>query len=556
MSDISGTNGNTSLGSTTYVSSSNLDSATLIESAVQQRLAPADRLEVEIAEEESRVAAYEEMQELSNAVASSVASLRNPDDGGEDAFGEKIAFLSSSSGSDPNNLLGVTVEGDAQLASYDLEIVQIAEAHKIASGDMASRDEALGLTGSFTLATEGATAAAIDVSADMSLDEIAAAINAESEDTGVSASVIKVSEGVFQLVLTADDTAKAISVTDNSGNVMQGLGVIQPDGTAANELRPPQSAIVRLDGVEITRDSNEIDDILDGVTFYLYGAEPGTTLQMDVESDLSTAIDDINGFVESYNAYRDFVLRNQEVGAEGEVSEDAILFGDTLLRNLTAQVSSILATGNDSDGISSLADIGITFDANNYLAVDNAALEEALVADLEGVQALFQFQMTASSNEIDVLRNGNGPAQQSFTLDIEVDAEGNAVSASVDGDGSLFTVDGNRLIGAEGTDYDGLVLVFTGDQSTSIDIEISRGLAERLYNSFSAYGNGDDGQIPAAIEAAEDGIEAMEQQVSDIERRAEDYRQRLIEYYAYLENQIAEANRLKDHLNVLFETDD
>ena len=48
----------------------------------------------------------------------------------------------------------------------------------------------------------------------------------------------------------------------------------------------------------------------------------------------------------------------------------------------------------------------------------------------------------------------------------------------------------------------------------------------------------------------------MEQQVSDIERRAEDHRQRLIEYYAYLENQIAEANRLKDHLNVLFETDD
>ena len=275
-----------------------------------------------------------------------------------------------------------------------------------------------------------------------------------------------------------------------------------------------------------------------------------------MEANLSAIIEDINTFVEDYNAYREFMLRQQEVGEEGEVSAEAALFGDALLRNLNSQVSSALTTYDDSATFSSLADIGLTFDENNYLVVDDTVLEEALLSDLDGVESLFQFQMTASSSDLEVLRNGTGPAEQSFTLDITVDAEGNVTSAAVGGDDSLFTVDGSRLTGAEGSAYEGLVLVFTGTQSASIDVEISRGIAEQLFNSFSAYGDSQEGQIQEIIESTEDNIEAMNDQVDDIERRAEDYRQRLIEYYAYLENQIAEANRLKDQLQALFGNDD
>ncbi len=555
MSDVSVVSG-TSSGSTTYVSTSNLDSEALIEAAVQQRLAPADRLEVEIAEEEAKVAAYEELQSLTSAAASSAGTLRNPDDGGADVFESKLAYVSSSNGTDPNSLVGVTVNEEAQAGSYDLEIVQTAEAQKVSGGDMASRDADLGLSGSFSIAAEGAAGATIDVTATMSLDEIAEAINAEAEATGVSASVIKVSDTAYRLVLSAEDTAKSISVSDTTGTVLQDLGLTLADGSFADELQAAQPAIIRLDGVEITRDDNEIDDILDGVTLYLYEAEVGTTLQVDVETNLSAIIEDINALVEDYNAYREFVLRQQEVGEEGEVSAEAALFGDTLLRNLNAQVSSALTSYDDTAALSSLADIGLTFDENNYLVVDDAALEEALLSDLEGVESLFQFQMTASSGDLEVLRNGSGPAEQSFTLDITVDAQGNVTSAAVGGDTSLFTVDGSRLIGAEGSPYDGLVLVFTGDQSTSIDVEISRGIAEQLYGSFAAYGDTQEGQIQEVIESAEDSIDAMSDQVLDIERRAEDYRQRLIEYYAYLESQIAEANRLKDQLQALFGNDD
>ena len=213
MSDVSVVSG-TSSGSTTYVSTSNLDSEALIEAAVQQRLEPADRLEVQIAEEEAKVAAYEELQSLTSAASSSIGTLRNPDDGGEDVFDSKLAYVSSSSGTDPNNLVGVTVDEAAQAGSYDVEIVQTAEAQKVSGGDMASRDGDLGLSGSFSISAEGGTDATIEVTATMSLDDIAEAINAESEATGVSASIVKVSDIAYRLVLSAEDTAKSIVVSD------------------------------------------------------------------------------------------------------------------------------------------------------------------------------------------------------------------------------------------------------------------------------------------------------------------------------------------------------
>lgn len=551
MSDVSATSS-----STTYITTSYLDSETLIEAAVAARLAPADRLDVKIEEAESEVAAYEELQSLGSTMESALVALTNPDDGSADAFEEKIAYLTTASGTDPASLLGVTVDEDAQAATYELEIVQTAEVHKIAGTEMSSNDEALGIAGTISLAVEGEDAASIEITADMSLEEIIEAINAESDTSGVIASVVKVGDDAYRLVLTAEDTAKEIVLTDDSGSVLQDLGVIDSSGAIADELQAAQSAIIRLDGIEITRDSNQIDDVLEGVTFYLYEAEAGTTLQMDMEADLSSVVEQIEAFVEAYNAYRDFVLTNQEVDDDGAVSDDAALFGDNLLRNLTTQVAAILNYSNGDGEIFSLADIGLTFDENNYLVLDSATLEEALATDSEAVRALLEFQMTASSSDIQMLRKGTGAAEQDFTLDITVDGDGTITGVSVGGDDSLFTVDGTRIIGVDGTAYEGLILVFTGDESASIDIELSRGIADQLVNCLSTYSDADDGLLQQAIDAEAENIEAMEERVSDIEQRAEAYRERLTEYYAYLETKIAEAERQQENLAALLDNDD
>lgn len=553
MSDVSSTTSSTS---TTYISTSNLDTEALIEAAVAQRLAPADRLEVEIEEAELEVAAYEELQGLGSAMESALSTLTNPDDGTTSAFDEKIAYLTSASGTDPGSLLGATVDEAAQAGSYKLEIVQTAEVQKVAGSEVASKNEALGIEGTISLAVEDGVASSIAITADMSLQEIAEAINGETEATGVVASVVKVGEDAYRLVLTAEDTAREIVLTDAAGTALQDLGVIDSGGGFVDELQAAQQAVIVLDGIEITRDSNEIDDVLDGVTLYLYEAEPGTTVQMDVETDLSSVVEQIEAFVEAYNAYRDFVLANQEVDDDGAVADDAALFADNLLRNLSAQVAAILSDSTDDEAISNLGDIGLTLDENNYLVLDSTDLEAALASDAEAVQALLEFQMTSSSSDLQLLRKGSATADQDFTLDIAVDASGNVTAVSVDGDDTLFTVDGTRIIGADGTAYDGMVFVFTGDESQSVDIEISRGIAEQLSNCLSTYTDGDDGLLQQAIEAKEENIEAMSTRASTVEERAEAYRARLTDYYAYLETKIAAAESMKENLAALLDNDD
>ena len=247
-------------------SSTTIDSSALIEAAVQAKLARATSIEDRIEVNSTRISAYQEMQSLLTAMQTSLGSLRNDigyDTASDNAFNDRAAYLTASGTRAADDLLGATIADGAATGSYTVEVLQTAAANKIGSASQADRSADLGSSGTLSLGLEGGEAVSVDISADMSLDEVAAAINAERETSGISASVIKVAEGSYMLLLTATETGKAIQAADADGGVLQSLGVIDGDGAVANELQAARDAILRVDGVEVSRDSNEIDDVID-----------------------------------------------------------------------------------------------------------------------------------------------------------------------------------------------------------------------------------------------------------------------------------------------------
>ncbi|OLF34356.1 hypothetical protein BTW00_13745, partial [Psychrobacter sp. C 20.9] len=83
---------------------------------------------------------------------------------------------------------------------YEIEVLQIATANKISSGNVVDSAAAQGITDTITLGVSGGTTKDISISSDMSLNDIAGAINGVTNDTGVRASVIKVGDNDFRLV--------------------------------------------------------------------------------------------------------------------------------------------------------------------------------------------------------------------------------------------------------------------------------------------------------------------------------------------------------------------
>jgi len=547
----------TTSSTTSYSQNRNdFDTTSLVEAAVADRLARADSLETKLSANEAKITAYQEMQDLLLTMQDSLQALRGDPSSsgkGDDVFLNRTGYLTSSTSTDADTLLSVTVEDGTDLTSHEIEIQQVAKAERLGGGTQSSRSDDLGWSGSFTLGTtlDGTSSSAtITVTDTMSLDDIVDAINAETTTTGVTASVIKVSDDEYMMVLTGSETAAEIDLADSDGSVLQQLGVIDDQGGKADVLQEAQSAKLVIDGVTIERSSNQIDDAVDGITLTLYKAETGNTLTLEVDNSLSDIKEQVQALVEAYNSFREFVLTNQATASDGTADDSAALFGDSTLRSISSQLQTALTSSIDE---ASLASLGITFDTDNNLELDEDTLDDALLNSLDDIQKLFTYQATTSSGNLSLLRHGDGPSAAEFTLDVTVDSSGDISAVSVDGDSSLFTFDAStgRIIGATGSDYEGLTFVFTGSASQSISVSLSQGIADRMWQAVETVADEYDGQLTDMIGDLEDADDKLQTRIDTIESNAESYRTYLLDKYARIEAKLAEAQSVLDLLDAI-----
>ncbi|MFS2014385.1 flagellar filament capping protein FliD [Azospirillum sp. CT11-132] len=514
-------------------SGTGIDYATLIEAKVNERLAKADRIDTKITANEAKITAYTDLQDKLQAVNDAIDGLRNRSvstGASSNLFGQRTAYVGG------DDVFSATVDDDTEVGTYSVVVQQLATKHKIAADAVGSKTDALGYSGSFTLQAADGSAVTIAMESDDSLTDLRDAINANKSTSGVTASIVQVSDSSYQLILTSNNTGEAISLTDGGDGVLSSLGLTDSDGTIKNELVAVQDAIVEIDGVTITRASNTIDDAIEGVTLNLYSASPDTAISMEVSTDLSSIKSAITSFVDAYNEYRDFVLTQQATTSDGTASSDATLFSDSLLRQIVRSVNSALNTSitTDDGTVLSMASLGISFNSSNELELDEDTLNSILSSNIDSVQQLLGLNMTSSSSQMSLLRYTNSASALSFTLDIVRGDDGNLTSASVDGDSSLFTVSGNRIIGATGTAYEGIVLVYSGN-SGSVDIDFSQGLADKLFGVIDDASAEYDSDLATAIDDLETRDSELESRSSDIKTKAETYRSTLTAYYAKLE---------------------
>lgn len=546
-----------SSGTTSYASTdvSSIDWDGLIEELYEAKLAAADTYQDKIDTNEAKISAYEDAEDLLSTLQDAAEALRAPTgtiDIADDVFLERSAYLTAVGDVDTDSTLGVTAESEATTGTYSLTIQQLATAQKVASGDMTSKSDDLGYSGSFDIGIDGGDSVTITVDETMSLADIAEAINDESDSTGVQATVLKVTDSSYQLILSTTDTGETISVTDTDGLLgSSGLGLLDDNGDFADELQASQDAIFTIDGVTLTRSSNEVDDAIDGLSLYLYATTgDGESITVEIEQNLSDIKDAITTFIDAYNAYREWALTQQETSTSGGAADDAVLFGDSTIRGINNSIASALNFSLDE---TSLATLGITFDENNYLEYDEDTLDSLLLSDPDAIEALFSYGFDSSSSDLQLLSRSN-EVTGTYTLDFTVDSDGNVTSVSVDGDDSLFTINGSLITGADGSDFEGLSLVYTGDSSEEITLTLTAGIAEKIYNVADAAIDSDDGTLVNLVDSLTDKDDDYQDQIDDITDRAETYKDNLTTRYATLQAKISVAQSTLDYLQALLDS--
>ncbi|RAI43750.1 flagellar filament capping protein FliD [Rhodoplanes roseus] len=562
MSTVSSTSSTTSATTSTSTSSAlsssstvkniTIDWDTLIEEGYQAKLTKADTVETKITTNQAKVSAYEQAQTLLQDLSDAADALRAPTGSSAsstDVFESRTAYLTANGSVTASDAVAVTVEDGSDIGSYDLAILQLATAHKVASDTQSSRTTDLGYDGVFSLTVEGGSTVTVTVDSGMTLNEIAEAINNTTDTSGVKAAVLQVSSGSYKLVLTAQDTGKTITAAAVSGDdVLQELGITGSDGAFANELQTAQDAIVELDGIEVSRDSNEIDDLVDGVTFHLYQTTPDdTSIAVEVGTNLSDVKTAVQTLVDAYNAYRDFAITQQTIGSDGTVSEDAVLYGDGTLKNISTDLSAALTT---MLGSKSMSTIGLSFDSDNKLELDTDVLDDALLDDLDTVKSLLSFQSSTTSSDLMLLTRGTS-TPSSITLDIQVDDTGTLSSASVNGDDTLFTIKDNRIVGNSGTIYAGLSFVYIGTTDQTVTFTSTTGIAELLYTTADTAADTTSGSLQTLVDRLTDQNTTLQDRVDLLTSRAESYKERITARYASYQAAISEAQATLSYLETL-----
>jgi flagellar hook-associated protein 2 len=173
-----------------------------------------------------------------------------------------------------------------------------------------------------------------------------------------------------------------LSVTRADGSTTS-LGAATTSVTGRNrELQNGRDAVIRVDGQEFVRTSNNITDAISGVNLNLLTAEPGATIDVTIDRDVKGATDAVKAFRDSYNEIRKF-FDEQRV-------PDAALYADSSLRRVVDSFTEALrtpATGNAT--YASTVSVGLLLDRNGLLTFNEDTFRTAMSAAPAEVENLF-----------------------------------------------------------------------------------------------------------------------------------------------------------------------
>lgn len=301
------------------------------------------------------------------------------------------SFLARKAVSGNEEIFTVSAGIAAQPARYSIEVVQLAQAQKLASGAFESPEAAVG-TGTLNF-TIGADSFSVEITDENNtLAGIRDAINLAADNKGVVATIVNADAGSY-LILSAENTGaeRAITLVPDGGD--GGLSVLAYDpGNGLNALTEsvsPQDALLRIDGLDVGSATNTISGAIDGVTVSLVAAAPGDTAELKVDNDVETVRQTINQFVESYNklieTFDKLTSYDSTTRTAAPLLGDAAVRGirDSIRRELSAAVAGVDAP------FATLAEAGIELQLDGKLEINDAKLSNALADDFIRFGQLF-----------------------------------------------------------------------------------------------------------------------------------------------------------------------
>ncbi|OLQ79139.1 flagellar hook-associated protein [Photobacterium proteolyticum] len=287
------------------------------------------------------------------------------------------------------------VDASALNGSYQIFVEQVATAHQVSTGMPAgtTADTQIPTTGTldFTLNGEAMSIdlSTVDTDGDgtATLTELAAAINNDSTNPGINATLVR-ANGETHFMLSSTDTGVANTINVSASGT--GQAWFEDAFTNLTDISTPQDAKIWLgaqgSGLALTSSSNTFSDVITGVDITVTKAQAAgeQPVGLTIGADQEATKEQLNAFIDAYNN-----LVSTIDGLTGSGSEDqqrGVLASDPTVRSVESQLSNLLRTQYNGK---SLMEVGLSINREGKLELDTERFEAAQANGSSSLEAMF-----------------------------------------------------------------------------------------------------------------------------------------------------------------------
>lgn len=277
--------------------------------------------------------------------------------------------------SDEKTVSGSVDKTLADPGSHNLEIRQLASHASAISNGFADKDETRIGSGFFTFNTQDGDTKEVYLD-NPTLDELAQIINRSGN--GLRATVINDQsdpDNPYRLVLNGSQLGQNNNLTYPDFYLVDG----DQDFFIERE-KPATNAMVQYEGFGIESPTNELKDLIKGVTLNLKGlSDPGHPSTLTISQDIPKMTQKVKDFVEKINQIFTFIQSQNKLDEKSDTSKT--LGGDYGIRVTEERLRSALSQNfilDPSKTVRYLGDVGVQFTKNGTLSFDEKKFEVAI----------------------------------------------------------------------------------------------------------------------------------------------------------------------------------
>lgn len=429
---------------TSGIGSSNLDVNSIVSQLMTVEQRPLTILAKKEASYQAKLSAFGSIKGALSGFQSTLSSLSSI---------SKFTALTATSSD--TSVVSTSASSIAVAGTYSLDsVTKLAQSQKLAATGQASSTAVIGsgtltfdfgtisgatvdVNGKYTGATytsngNGTKTVTIDAT-NNSLQGIRDAIN--TANIGVTATIINDGgASPYRLALTSTAIGKTnsikISVAESGAPGLAALLAHDPaNNTGQNlaETATAQNAEFKIDGVAVSKASNTITDVIQGVTLNLQKVS-ASPVSLSVARDNNTIKTSVSSFVKAYNDLNK-ILRDSSAYDPAKQT-GAILLGDATVRTLQSQLRTALSTpvSNTGGSLNTLSQIGVSFQKDGSLALDTSKLDSAISTNFSDIASLFAAVGKASDSLVNYSSTTSATKPGSYAVNVtSLASQGNIV---------------------------------------------------------------------------------------------------------------------------------